>query len=883
MLLGSIFQEFGDSIQHEIDYHFWLDEGEILSSVTFSVDYGTATITNVTYSLDFKTVKFFLNGGTLGDQFNIISCATTTLGQVRYDNINVMVETNGGPVLPAGFSGPFLSIVGPAGSTGPTGLSGPTGSTGPTGVGSTGVTGPTGQQGPIGLKGVQGNPGVTGPTGATGAQGVQGVQGVTGPTGATGAQGVQGVQGNTGPTGPQGIQGVQGVTGPTGPQGIQGVQGVTGPTGPQGVQGTTGPTGPQGVQGVQGNTGPTGYTGNTGAASTVQGPTGPTGPGATGSGGNTGPTGPAGPTGATGPFTGPTGPTGATGPTGSASNVTGPTGATGPTGPTGPFTGPTGSSGPAGPTGPTGPFTGPTGPTGATGPIGPTGPFTGPTGPTGATGPTGPTGPFTGPTGATGPTGPTGPFTGPTGPTGATGPTGPTGPLTGPTGVNITGPTGPTGPTGFTGALGPAVNGTGQSGSFGVTGPTGVTGTTLISLGLGNAAGFSLTPQGSGVIDVWIGGIAQNTTGGAGPVISGWYGTGTARNIGQAPTGTTFTQAKPWIASTPTGAQGFDLRGRLTGLTRGVPVWIDLGVVNSTGGTTSKLSAVDCIMLEEAGVAGPTGYTGLQGPAVSGTGQTGVHGVTGPTGATGSTLISLGLGNAAGFSLTPVGSGVIDVWIGGIAQNTTGGAGPVISGWYGTGTAPNIGLAPTGTTFTQAKPWIASTPTGAQGFELKGRLTGLTRGTAVWVDLGIFNSTGGTTSKLSAVDCIMLEEAGVAGPTGPQGAGGGLPVPTSTNTQTNANYTLALTDASQEVNIVVTTNGFTSTTTIPANATVAFPVGTVIYLTFTLSSTGSGCFGVVSAAAGVTFRGGAGGGLVNSAFNTGNIIMKIATNTWISV
>ena len=89
----------------------------------------------------------------------------------------------------------------------------------------------------------------------------------------------------------------------------------------------------------------TGYTGPTGAASTVTGPTGYTGY-----------------TGAASTVTGPTGYTGYTGPTGAASTVTGPTGYTG-------YTGPTGAQGPTGYTG----YTGPTGYTGYTGYTGPSG------------------------------------------------------------------------------------------------------------------------------------------------------------------------------------------------------------------------------------------------------------------------------------------------------------------------------------------------------------------------------------------------------------------------------------------------------------------------------------------------------------------------------
>src|ERR1700693_4443097 len=99
MLLGSIIQEVGDSLQQTIDYSQWLDEGEILTGVSFTVDSGTATISNVTYSPNKLRVQFLLNGGTLGDSFNVIAIAQTSMGQQRTDTIGVCVETNGGPVF----------------------------------------------------------------------------------------------------------------------------------------------------------------------------------------------------------------------------------------------------------------------------------------------------------------------------------------------------------------------------------------------------------------------------------------------------------------------------------------------------------------------------------------------------------------------------------------------------------------------------------------------------------------------------------------------------------------------------------------------------------------------------------------------------------------
>jgi hypothetical protein len=384
--------------QYMIDCDSWLEPGETLTGVVATVDSGAATVDTIVVNA--RHFTYFVNGGNLNDQFNVIFAQSTSKTQIRFDHAQFNIGTNGGPVVNAGTETLMLSIIGP---TGP-------------GGGANGPTGPQGPAGPAGA-GVQGAPGPTGPTGGLGPTGAPGQIILAGATiifgngvplntlGNDGDIYIDQLTGNVykkitgawvlqtniiGPQGPQGIQGIQGVQGPTGPTGPQGVNGL------QGIQGATGATGAAST--VTGPTGPTGSTGAAGAASTVTGPTGPFG---------TGPTGPAGPA---GPFTlgatGPTGDTGPTGPVGTAGSATN-TGATGPTGPTG-AAGSNGSQGPTGATGPTG-FTGPAGTaanTGATGPTGPTG-FTGPTGPTGLTGSTGPAGTASN-TGATGPTGPAG-------------------------------------------------------------------------------------------------------------------------------------------------------------------------------------------------------------------------------------------------------------------------------------------------------------------------------------------------------------------------------------------------------------------------------------------------------------------------------------------
>jgi hypothetical protein len=125
----------------------------------------------------------------------------------------------------------------------------------------------------VGPKGDKGDKGDTGETGATGPQGIQGIQGIQGNVGATGAQGIQGEQGIKGDKGDKGDTGDTGATGAQGIQGIQGETGATGAKGDKGDKGDTGDTGPQGIQGEIGPQGPQGIQGNVGATG-AQGPQG---------------------------------------------------------------------------------------------------------------------------------------------------------------------------------------------------------------------------------------------------------------------------------------------------------------------------------------------------------------------------------------------------------------------------------------------------------------------------------------------------------------------------------------------------------------------------------------------------------------------------------
>lgn len=93
------------------------------------------------------------------------------------------------------------------------------------------------------------------------------------------------------------------------------------------------------------------------------------------------------------------------------------------------------------------------------------------------------------------------------------------------------------------------------------------------------------------------------------------------------------------------------------------------------------------------------------------------------------------------------------------------------------------------------------------------------------------------------------------------------------NAQTGTTYTLVLADAGKKVTM---SNASANTLTIPTNASVAFPVGTIIGVTML----GAGAT-TVDGDTGVTVNGTSGGGAAISAQYTGVTLTKLATDTWL--
>lgn len=125
-----------------------------------------------------------------------------------------------------------------------------------------------------------------------------------------------------------------------------------------------------------------------------------------------------------------------------------------------------------------------------------------------------------------------------------------------------------------------------------------------------------------------------------------------------------------------------------------------------------------------------------------------------PTG----TASLIGVMAGLAVAITPVGSGRLHIVITGVMTNSV--ASPSPDGgsfriYYGTGSAPANGVALTGTALGAANSISGGTSL-IQSFSLEGWVTGLTVGTAVWIDM-LEGALGGGTATFSAID-VYVEE-----------------------------------------------------------------------------------------------------------------------------
>lgn len=119
------------------------------------------------------------------------------------------------------------------------------------------------------------------------------------------------------------------------------------------------------------------------------------------------------------------------------------------------------------------------------------------------------------------------------------------------------------------------------------------------------------------------------------------------------------------------------------------------------------------------------------------------------------TAVMAGTGSTCIF--TPKYSTNVRVEFYGTAANATSGDGVGVQGVFGTGTAPANGAAASGTTWSPVVQAISSAANAPEEIYVSGHLTGLTIGTAYWLDLQQKAVTGGT-AALTSLQCAFNEE-----------------------------------------------------------------------------------------------------------------------------
>jgi hypothetical protein len=123
-----------------------------------------------------------------------------------------------------------------------------------------------------------------------------------------------------------------------------------------------------------------------------------------------------------------------------------------------------------------------------------------------------------------------------------------------------------------------------------------------------------------------------------------------------------------------------------------------------------------------------------------------------PAGTTSTIPVMMGLS----ISFTPLYSGRVKIIISGEASNNTAVDGFIVNAAYGTGAAPANGNAATGTTIGNSVSGASAVANALLPFSIVAVVTGLTVGTAIWVDLRLAAVTGGTASVSNL--SVIVEE-----------------------------------------------------------------------------------------------------------------------------
>jgi hypothetical protein len=247
-------------------------------------------------------------------------------------------------------------------------------------------------------------------------------------------------------------------------------------------------------------------------------------------------------------------------------------------------------------------------------------------------------------------------------------------------------------------------------------------------------------------------------------------------------TNAAFTASRAWVlpAANVTGQpytlKVADLAGGVTATNTLVITRAGADTIN--GGSTATISAANggyecssdgsskwsCLSMGAASAGGVSSVacgTGLTGGTITTSGTCALAlnshtiqaGPFNPSGATSTTLVMMGTGSTC--TITPLYSSRIFVQYTGVIFNATAGQSTRVQSYFGTGTAPANAAAVTGTSIGSLLSVTSTAVNASYSYTAGGIVTGLTPGTAYWLDVAL-DVTGGT-GTTNQVFCSAFE------------------------------------------------------------------------------------------------------------------------------
>lgn len=92
---GRVIQQPGENIRRLVNYTRWMEEGEYITAVSASVEPVTSPefeVTNIVIDPDGQKIAYYASGGVDKEDYTITFSVTTSVGQVREDEMLIGVR-----------------------------------------------------------------------------------------------------------------------------------------------------------------------------------------------------------------------------------------------------------------------------------------------------------------------------------------------------------------------------------------------------------------------------------------------------------------------------------------------------------------------------------------------------------------------------------------------------------------------------------------------------------------------------------------------------------------------------------------------------------------------------------------------------------------------